>query len=147
MRKPYLSIIGSSNSAPANPCTKNEADLRQGTASSCSRNEAGLQTNSLVMRALHAFWPSKTSLEIKAVTQASDRMIQYWIANKYSLAAADLAALLRTDAGFAILENLMGDAKPLWWKRFKRSVSLAILRADQAAQRKRLEQLELDFDE
>jgi hypothetical protein len=98
------------------------------------------------MRALHAFWPSKTALEIKAATRASDRMIQYWIANKYSLAAADLAALLRTEAGFAILENIMGDAKPSWWKRFRNSVSRSILRAELKALAKRQEQLEMELE-
>ena len=134
MRKAYLSPAGNANLA---------------TASSCSRNEAGLQTNSLVMRAVHAFWPSKTSLEIKAATGASDRMIQYWIANEYSLSAADLANLLRTEAGFAVLESIMGPAtaKPAWWKRFKKSVQLSILRAEQAEQRKRIEQLETEFCE
>ncbi len=132
MGKSYLSAVGSSNSVPA---------------SSCSRTEAGLQTNSLVMRAVHAFWPTKTMLELKEATGASERMIQYWIANRYSLSASDLAGLLRTEAGFAILNNIMGPAKPAWWKRFKKSVALSTLRAEQAAQRKRLEQLEMEFDE
>ena len=132
MEKTYLKAAGTPNLQPA---------------SSCRRSEAGLQTNSLVMRAVHAFWPTKTMLELKEATGASDRMIQYWIANKYSLSAADLAGLLRTEAGFAVLENIMGSAKPTWWKRFKKSVALSMLRAEQAMQRKRLEQMELEFDE
>ena len=99
------------------------------------------------MRAVHAFWPNKTSLELRVATGASERMIRYWIENKYSLSAGDLAGLLRTEAGFAVLENIMGAAKPTWWKRFKKSVALSMLRAEQAAQRKRLEQLEMEFDE
>jgi hypothetical protein len=116
-------------------------------ASSCRRNEAGLQTNSLVMRAVHAFWPTKTMLELREATGASDRMIQYWLANRYALSAADLAGLLRTEAGFAVLESIMGGAKPVWWKRFRRSVATSTLRAEQAAHRRRLEQLEMEFDE
>lgn len=137
MRKPYLSAVGSSNS---------------GTASSCSKNEAGLQTNFSVMQAVRSFCglEKKPLDEIRAATRdvrASDRMIQYWLSNKYSISAHGLAALLRSDAGFAILENIMGDAKPVWWRRFKKSVALSTLRAEQAAQRKRIEQLELRFDE
>jgi hypothetical protein len=131
MRKTYLTTTGKTTLSPA---------------SSCSRNEAGLQTNSLVMRAVHAIWPNKTALELKAATGASDRMIQYWIANKYSLSAADLAGLLRTEAGLAILENIMGAAKPVWWKRFKQSVERAMIRAELKALAKRQEQSEMDFE-
>lgn len=126
MQKTYLKAAGDPNLPPA---------------SSCSRNEAGLQTNSLVMRAVHAIWPTKTMLELRAATGASERMIQYWLANKYSLSAADLAKLLRTDAGLAILENLMAGARPAWWRRFKRSARLSALRAAQEQQRREIEQL------
>lgn len=131
MAKPYLSAVENANSDPA---------------SSCSRNEARLQTNSAVMRAVQAFWPSKTALELKEATAASDRMIQYWLANRYSLSADDLAALLRTEAGFAVLESIMGSAKPTWWKRFRASVQRAITRAEIKALNKRLDQLDMDFE-
>jgi hypothetical protein len=98
------------------------------------------------MRAVQAFWPSKTALELREATGASERMIQYWIANKYSLSADDLAGLLRTEAGFAILENIMGTAKPTWWKRFKASVQRSIVRAELKAVQKRLDQVEMEFD-
>jgi hypothetical protein len=116
-------------------------------ASSCRRSEAGLQTNSIVMRAVQAFWPTKTMIELRGATGASERMIQYWLANKYALSAADLAKLLRTDAGLAILESIMAGSRPTWWKRFKRSSQLAALRAEQERQRKQIAQLELEFGE
>lgn len=131
MRNSYLATTGKANS---------------GGASSCSRSEGRLQTNSAVMRAVQAFWPSKTALELREATGASERMIQYWIANKYSLSADDLAGLLRTEAGFAILENIMGTAKPTWWKRFKASVQRSIVRAELKAVQKRLDQVEMEFD-
>jgi hypothetical protein len=118
-----------------------------GGASTCSRNEAGLQTNSIVMRVVQAFWPLKCKDNLRFHTRASDRMIQYWLANKYSLDAGDLANLLRSDAGFQILESLMGDAKPQWWAGFKRGVKRAELRRRQAQLAKEIEdneQAELD---
>jgi hypothetical protein len=99
------------------------------------------------MRVVRAFWPSKTAIELRIATGASERMIQYWLANKYSLSAADLAKLLRTDAGLAILENLMAGARPAWWRRFKRSARLSALRAAQEQQRREIEQLEMEFGE
>lgn len=117
-------------------------------ASPCSRNEVGLQTNSLVMRAVQAFWPLKCKDNLRFHTRASDRMIQYWLANKYSISAADLANLLRSEAGFQVLENIMGDARPTWWAGFKRGVKRSELRRRQAQIAKEIEeneQSELDL--
>lgn len=132
MRKGYLSVVGNAN---------------LGTASSCSRNEAGLQTNSIVMRAVQAFWPTKTMIELREATGASERMIQYWLANKYALSSADLAKLLRSEAGLAVLDNVMAGARPTWWRRFKRSTRLSMLRVEQERQRRQIEQLELELGE
>lgn len=118
-----------------------------GGASSCTKSEAGLQLTTAVMRAARAFWPSKTSVELRIATGASERMIQYWLANKYSLSAADLARLLRTDAGLLVLEHIMAGSRPAWWKRFKRSARLSNLRAEQERQRREIEQLELELGE
>ena len=114
-------------------------------ARACSQTRKALQTNSIVMRAAHKFWPSKTSLELQDKTGASERMIQYWIANRYALSAGDLADLLRTDAGLLILNSIMGDVRPTWWKRFKQGVERSILRAEMKALAKRAEQIEMDL--
>ena len=147
MRKTYLPPTGNSNLSTASPCSGSEGGFPGGRASPCTTSEASLRTNSVVMRVVHKFWPKKTSLELRVATGASERMIRYWISNRYSLSADHLAALLRTEAGFAVLTELMGDARPTWWKRFKKSVALSMLRAEQAAQQKRLAQLEMEFDE
>lgn len=111
-------------------------------ANPCSRNEAGLQVNFSVMRAVRAFWPKKYKDALSSHTRASDRMIQYWLANRYSISATDLAHLLRSDAGFLILENLIGDAKPVWWLGFKRGVRRAELRRQQKALQEAIEENE-----
>ncbi len=74
--------------------------------------------------------------------RASDRMIQYWLSNKYSIGAEQLADLLRSDAGLSILEGVMGGAKPIWWLDFKRSVKRAEVRRQQVALKKQIEELD-----
>lgn len=103
-------------------------------------------TNLSVMRVARALWPRKTDLELAARTGASQRLCRYWLSQKHTLSADALANLLRDDAGFAVLEEIMGDECPVWWKRFRRVQGIAALRRDQEAQRKRLEQLELDLE-
>ena len=98
--------------------------------------------NALVMRAARAVWPSKTDMALMAKTKRSDRTCRYWLENKYSLGADDLVLLLRTDEGIQFLEAIMGDAKPIWWRDFKRSVKRAELRRQQ-----KLIQKALDEDE
>lgn len=122
---------------------------KNGGANPCSRNEALLQTNFSVMQSMRDFWGRhKYREKLEKATRASDRMIQYWIANRYSISANDLASLIRTDAGFTILENIMGDERPVWWRDFKRSVKRAELRRQQKLLAKALEeneQAELDL--
>jgi len=89
--------------------------------------------NGLVMRAVQAIWPAKPDMALAQKTKRSDRLCRYWLENKYSLSADDLVLLLRTDQGITILEGVMGDAKPVWWRDFKRSVKRAELRRQQKA--------------
>jgi hypothetical protein len=113
--------------------------------SQLSKNESRLQTNFSVMQAVLSFCKRKQLKPVKEIrhaTRASDRMIQYWIENKYSIATDDLANLLRSDAGFAILENIIGDAKPIWWRDFKRGVKRAELRRQQKALQEAIEENE-----
>lgn len=114
-------------------------------ASSCNGNEGGLQTNFSVMQAVRNFCSLKSKKpldEIRAATRASDRMIQYWLSNKYSISADALADLLRTDAGFAILENIIGEARPAWWRDFRRSVKRAEVRRQQALLQKEIDRID-----
>ena len=46
--------------------------------------------------------------------------------------------LLRTEAGFAILEKLMGDARPTWWRKFRITKEIGELRRDQAELKRRI---------
>lgn len=72
-------------------------------------------------------------------------MAHYWLSEKYDIPADALAALLRTDAGLSILEQIMGDARPVWWRRIKRASRMAELRRAQAEQQKMIEQIEMEF--
>ena len=114
--------------------------------SPCRKNEAPLQTNSIVMRVARSLWPSKAIIRIAEITGASERMCQYWLANRYSLSANDVAAFLRSDDGLQFLEAIMGEAKPVWWKRMKRSAERAALRRSQRELQRQIDQIELDLD-
>lgn len=100
------------------------------------------------MRTAQTLWPRKTAAELSVRTGIKQRACEYWMERKSGMSAESLARLLRTDDGFQILEAIIGDAKPVWWRAFKRQVRRAELRRQQAALAKEIEeneQAELDF--
>lgn len=94
------------------------------------------------LSSLLRLWPSKPDIELSARIGLSDRTCREILAGRAKLSLEALAALLRTDDGLSVLEALMGDARPKWWRKFRRSVELADLRLQQEDTRKRLEALE-----
>lgn len=92
------------------------------------------------MRVARSLWPLKTDLALASKTGASDRLCRYWLQEKYNLSADNLVALLREDEGLQILEAVMGEAKPIWWRDFRRSVKRAELRRQQKAIQKALDE-------
>lgn len=88
----------------------------------CTGSGKGFHPITAVMRAVQILWPSKTALELAARTGACERSAKYWLARKCDLSAEHLAELLRSDAGLAVLEALMGDARPAWYAALRRRV-------------------------
>jgi hypothetical protein len=118
------------------------AEASLGAARSCSETGKPLPLISAVMRLARTLWPSKTALELASRTGASERMCRYWMSERFDISAEHLAELLRSDAGLAVLEALMGEARPDWWRGFKRQVSLAAARREAQAALRRVAELE-----
>jgi hypothetical protein len=115
--------------------------------SPCAKSGKSLRPVAAVMAVVQAIWPRKTAAELVVRTGRSERMCQYWLSRKYDLSVDDLAALLRSDEGLQILEALMGDKRPAWWRGFRRQVEIAELRRRTEQSRRRLEALELESAE
>lgn len=111
------------------------------TAATNFRNAFSL--NDAVARVARALWPAKTDIELAIRTGLSDRACRNWLADRCGISGDALAALLRSDDGFAFLEEIMGDARPEWWGRFKRAELRAVLRAEIAAHARGIKQFEL----
>lgn len=84
-------------------------------------------------------------MELSVRSGAGIRACEYWIASKTEISADALAHLLRSDAGLDVLEAIIGDARPVWWRQFAKTVELSRLRKAQDDARRRLEALELDL--
>ncbi len=99
------------------------------------------------MRLARVLWPAKTDLELAAITKTSDRTCRYWLSRKTDLSADALVELLRSEHGLKFIEAIIGDAKPTWWRAFKRSTDLALLRQRHEEIRRELERVEREFGE
>lgn len=110
-----------------------------GPARAFTLTRKSLQTNSIVMRVARGLWPTKTAQELAYRTSTSERMARYWLSQRYDLSADDLTALLRSEEGFKILEAIMGQARPIWWRRFKRKTKREHLR-------EQIKQFELELE-
>lgn len=130
MRKRYAASAASPNLRPAEVCRGSGRTL---------------PLNAAVTRVLSALWPSKRDMRLAAITGAADRTARDWLALRANYSADALAALLRTEDGLQILEAVMGDARPAWWRKIKRASQLATLRSSIAKQEQAIRQLELDL--
>jgi hypothetical protein len=91
-------------------------------------------------------WPRKTVPELRTRTGYSERMCKYLLRRRYALSGDALADLLRSDDGLAFLEAVMGDARPAWWKDFKRHVRLAETNRRLNEMRRELDRLNSEDD-
>jgi hypothetical protein len=132
MPKAYAAKAGSSNSAP-------ERTFR-GRGKKFPLNVA-------IGAVLQAIWPLKRDMRLAAITGATDKTARNWLASqpRTAISGDAIAKLLRTEDGLQVLEAIMGDARPAWWRKVQRASRLANLRVTIAKQEQAIRQMELDF--
>jgi hypothetical protein len=114
---------------------RNHANAAAGMANGRGANDCKFAATPLhpidaVMHTARILWPVKTSVNLSIKSGASERACAYWLARKHDMTSEALAALLRSEEGLNFLEAIMGNARPLWWKAFKRRLRRAKLRSD-----------------
>lgn len=115
-------------------------------AQSCTRKCTIVHQILPFERWARSIWPTKPVDVLRSLTRRSLRTCKYWIAGAREPSYADLTALLRSEAGFSLLQHLMGEAKPVWWRGVQKARSLSAMRKELDLQRRRIEQLELNLD-
>jgi hypothetical protein len=118
---------------------------KTGTATHCGQGRNAFRFTDSVVAAAQRLWPRKTAAELALRSGANVRTCEYWLASRTEMSADALTALLRSDAGLEVLEAVIGDAKPVWWKHFRKTIEMSRLRKSQDEARRRLEALELDL--
>lgn len=94
---------------------------------------------------LQAIWPTDRIKNIQRVTRKSVRAIKYQLAGRPP-GYEDIVAILRSDHGFELLEHVMGDHRPPWWRNVRKARGLGDMRRQLADQQRRIAQLEMAMD-
>jgi hypothetical protein len=68
-----------------------------------------------IVNVIKRAWPKKTAAHVSFLTGVSERAVQFWLAGETRMTLEHVAALLKTNEGFAILKAVMGDCKAEWW--------------------------------
>jgi hypothetical protein len=100
IRKPSLANGAGTNETPVVPFP---------------RSEERFTVFSEIVAVLLDFWPRKTASHVSYLAGVSERAVKYWLAGVTRMSLEHVVALLRTEAGFDILEAMMGDCKVEWW--------------------------------
>ncbi|WP_244434345.1 hypothetical protein [Agrobacterium tumefaciens] len=70
-------------------------------------------------------WPSKTAINLASRADISERAAKLWLEGRTEPGADSLVALLRSDVGFELLQELMEGSGTRWWEQFGRAVRIA----------------------
>lgn len=94
----------------------NGQNAKTGDEALCPRSESGFPHLKRISAILKAFWPVKTAAKVSYIAGVSERSVKFWLAGETRMSLENLVALLRTEAGYEILEAVLGDdCREEWW--------------------------------
>lgn len=104
-------------------------------------NRRGIRLADAVCDLARRLWPSKTAPNLAGRAGISVRAAELWLEGRTEPGAEALVQLLRSDAGFELLQNLMEGSGTRWWREFEQGVQIAQLEERIAWKRAQLAKL------
>jgi hypothetical protein len=102
------------------------------------KNEEHFAIFKKIISVINATWPKKTPAHIAYLTGVSERAVQFWLAGTTRMSLDNVAALMKTDAGYEILQAIMGDCKAEWWLVTQTAQDVRKMRRDIKKQQDRI---------
>lgn len=106
-----------------------------------SKSRRGIRCVDAVCELARRLWPSKTAVNLSSRTGVSKRAAELWLEGRTEPGADALVNLLRSDAGFDLLQSIMEGSGTRWWREFERGVHIAELEQKQEFLRQQLDVL------
>ncbi|PYE25066.1 hypothetical protein C8J32_10419 [Rhizobium sp. PP-CC-3A-592] len=110
-------------------------------SSGFSKHRTKIRCVDAVCDMARSLWPSKTAINLSSRAEISKRAAELWLEGRTEPGADALVNLLRSDAGFLLLQQLMQGSGTRWWKDFQRGVHIADLEQKQEVLRLQLEEI------
>jgi hypothetical protein len=118
-----------------------------GAVMDCTRSETDFTSVKRIALILKAFWPVKTAANVAYVANVSERSVKHWLAGETRMSLENIVALLKTDAGFEILEAVLGkDCKAEWWVVTQSAQNIRKSRKAIKREQERIEQTRAQLD-
>ena len=95
---------------------------------------------------LREIWPQDRTKNYMRLTGAAQRTAKRRLSGKHPPDYAEIAAILRSEYGFHLLQHIMGDARPKWFSGIERARSIGELRRRVAEQQRQLAQFEMAIE-
>lgn len=105
------------------------------------KSEARFVAFDKIINVIKRAWPKKTAAHVSFLTGVSERAVQFWLAGETRMTLEHVAALLKTEEGYAILTAIMGDCKAEWWLDTVTAAELRSSRKAMRAEQRRTEKL------
>lgn len=111
------------------------------SASGFDKNRSRIRCVDAVCNLARRLWPSKTAINLSSRASISKRAAELWLEGRTEPGADALINLLRSDAGFELLQEIMAGSSTRWWREFERGVHIAELEQRIEWQRQQLQKL------
>jgi hypothetical protein len=90
-------------------------NAKSGGEKYCTKSAISFAAFDKMISVIKRAWPRKTAAHVAHLTGTSERTVQFWLAGQTRMSIDATVALLRTDAGFEILDAVLGDCRAEWW--------------------------------
>ena len=110
----------------------------------CGRNVVYAHWDRLA-KAVRELFPHKTAHHLSDLAGLRLRAAEYFLSRKTGLSAPALVALLQSEEGLPVLEALMGDARPAWWRRLRAAIARERVQTEIAALEREMQAIDDDL--
>jgi hypothetical protein len=106
-------------------------------------DRTGVPLSERIAKIARRMWPAKTAPHLASRMDATVRAAEMVLTGERGLSGESFVALLRSDVGYEVLEEIMGsgDAKPSWWPEFERAIVISDLERQAADNSRKIQAL------
>lgn len=120
-----------------------------GTSNLAGRTESGKSDHSVgvmdgLRKIFRVIWPTKTAVNLACQTGTGVRNAERVLNGERGLSAEALSAILRSERGEPVLQEIMRGSRAKWWRKYRAAGQRAALRQAIDDATRELERLDVE---